>query len=167
MIVNSIMLGEIEVDNNQIIRFEHGMPGFEQLKAFIMIQPEPELPFSYLLSIEEAEVVFLLTNPFVFYPGYDIDLTEQVLEELRIQDENDVQVWSVVTMKDDIRLATLNLLAPVVINTREVNGQQVILHNTPYMTKHPLVVGSMESQSSQTAAGKDSLGNITIDGNGE
>ncbi|MCD9022307.1 flagellar assembly protein FliW [Cohnella silvisoli] len=167
MIVNSVVLGDIEVDDNQVIRFENGMPGFEQLKAFVLVQLEPELPFSYLQSVEEAEVAFLLTDPFTFYPGYDIQLSEQVIEDLRIGDEKDVQVWSVVTMKEDIHSATMNLLAPVIINTKEVNGRQVILQNTKYVTKHPLVAGQSELQSSQTAASKESSGVTTTDGDGE
>lgn len=166
MIVNSVVLGEIEVEDNQVIRFEHGMPGFEQLKAFIMVQPEPELPFSYLQSVEVAEVVFLLTDPFVFYPDYDIQLSEHVIDDLRIEEQQDVQVWSVVTMKDDIKSATMNLLAPVVINAKEANGNQVILQNTSYATKHPLVAGSSESQMSQTAASSESSDSNTTNGDG-
>jgi flagellar assembly factor FliW len=167
MIVNSVVLGEIEVDSNQVIRFEHGMPGFEHLKAFVRLQLEPELPFSYLQSVEEAEVAFLLTDPFVFYPAYVIQLTDQVIDDLHISDEKDVQVWAVVTMNEDIHSATMNLLAPVIINTKEVNGCQVILQNTAYKIKHSLVSESIASQSSQAAVGMESSAKITTDGDGE
>lgn len=167
MIVNSLVLGEVEIEDKQAICFEHGMPGFEQLKTFVLLPIEPGLPFSYLQSLEEAEVAFLLTDPFIFYPTYDIQLSDSVIDELRIVDEKDVQVWAVVTMKEDIRSATMNLLAPIVINMKEASGRQIILQNTEYVTKHLLTAGQAVSDSSEVAASVESSVEITSSRDGE
>jgi len=144
MIVNTALLGEVEVEESKIIRFVQGMPGFEQLKSFILLNPDPELPFSYLQSTDQPEVAFLLTDPFIFFPAYEFQLPDLVVEELGISDEKFVQIWSVVSMKDDVRSATLNLLAPVVINSEQMSGHQVILQNTSYTTKHAIAAQSQE-----------------------
>lgn len=144
MIVNTALLGEIEIEQSKIIRFAQGIPGFEQSKSFIMLNPDPELPFSYLQSTDQPDVAFLLTDPFVFFPAYEFELSDQIVEELGINDEKFVQVWSVVSMKDDVRSATLNLLAPVVINSEQMAGCQVILQKTTYTTKHAIAAQSQE-----------------------
>ncbi|GGF91513.1 flagellar assembly protein FliW [Paenibacillus abyssi] len=168
MIVNSAVLGEVEVRSEDIINFPGGMPGFEQLKSFVLIKPEAELPFSYLQSVEEGDIAFLLTDPFIFYANYEFQLNEHVLEELSIEDPADVLVWSIVTLKEDLQSATLNLLAPVIINTRINTGRQIILQHTSYTTKHALIVEAAEDTNLiQTSAANEPLTDAASSGNGE
>ena len=139
MIVKSKILGNLDVEEVLIYTFEHGIPGFEHLKRYVIVQPDPELPFSYLQSIDDDEVTLLLTNPFLFYGNYDFELNEQIQEELQIEDPSDIAVWSVVSTGSPSEGATLNLLAPIIISAKKMLGRQVILHNTSYRTKHPLI----------------------------
>ena len=44
--------GEMEVDPNKIIEFKEGIPGFEALRKFILIE-DAESKFCYLQSVEE------------------------------------------------------------------------------------------------------------------
>lgn len=139
MLVQSSVLGEIEVDSDKVVRFTHGMPGFEEVRSYVLLQPDPNLPFNYLQSVEHPNVVFLLTDPFIFVRDYDVQLSEEVLNDLMIQNEQEVQVWAIVTLKESIQAATMNLLAPIVVNLRERLGRQIILANAGYSTKHPLM----------------------------
>lgn len=152
MLIKSAVLGQVEIEPDKIVRFTQGMPGFEDTKSFVLLQPDPILPFTYMQSVDRAEVVFLLTDPFVFSPGYDLRLTEDTLEELSIKGEQDVQVWAVVTLKESVTTATMNLLAPVIVNIREKLGRQIVLTNSGYSTRQLL---SPSNRSDDTISAQD------------
>lgn len=65
--VETVLFGEIEIRDDQIIRFPGGIPGFEDHEKFTIIEPDPSVPFSYLQSIEDQELHFILADPFVFF----------------------------------------------------------------------------------------------------
>lgn len=130
--------GEIEIEEKGIVTFPIGIPGFEHLRQFIFLQPDLEIPFSFMQSIEDATLTFIVTNPFAFFPDYVCDLPETVQFELQITTEQDVMIWSVVTIQNSIQDATLNLLAPVVVNKATQLGRQIIINGSKYQTKHKL-----------------------------
>jgi len=131
--------GQIDIEEERVVRFTHGLPGFEELLSFAILGPEEIMPFAYLQSIEEPEISFLVTNPFAFYKDYEFELSETAQAELGVEKEEDLQIWSIVTMHEKLTNATMNLLAPIVINRSKQQGKQVILHNTSYTTKHALI----------------------------
>lgn len=138
MLLESARLGLLEIDEARIIRFPQGIPGFEQYHDYVLLQPDPELPLSYLQCVNEGYVSFIVIDPFLILPSYEFELSDSVKKELQLTDPADVSVLAIVTVLDDIRNATLNLKAPLVINSRERIGKQVILHDSPYETKHPM-----------------------------
>ncbi|HEY0829362.1 MAG TPA: flagellar assembly protein FliW [Bacilli bacterium] len=152
MKLNTLRFGEIETEDEDIIRFPNGIPGFEKLTQFIMIKTDEDLPFSYMQSVDDGDISFIATNPFDFYPNYEFQLSEEVKQELRIQNEEDVMIWSIVSIKEEIVKATLNLLAPVVLNVREGLGKQVILSGTSYQTKHNLISEAALVSTNQSAS---------------
>lgn len=139
MKLTTLRFGDIEVDTEQKIVFAHGIPGFDELRNFVLLQPDPEVPFTFLQSLEDGELSFILTNPFAFYPEYEFVLPDTTKEELNIENESDCSIWSIVSVKESIQDATLNLLAPVIIQDKEKIGKQIILQGTPYRTKHALI----------------------------
>lgn len=139
MLIESKLLGSFEVEQALVYTFSNGIPGFESEKRFVIVQPDPSLPFSYLQSVVHSEIALLLTNPFLFYPNYEFELNEQTQEELEVTDRADVAVWCTVTVSGKLEDATLNLLAPIVVNMKSMLGRQYILHNTDYRTKHSLI----------------------------
>lgn len=146
MKLNTLRFGEIEIDTEQTIVFAHGIPGFDELSKFILLQPDPEVPFTFLQSLENTDLSFILTNPFAFYPEYEFILPEAAKEELEIEKEQDFSIWSIVSIKESIQEATLNLLAPVIIQEKAKLGKQIILQGTPYRTKHALIQGALKEK---------------------
>jgi flagellar assembly factor FliW len=154
IVIESPVLGSIHVEQGDIYSFPHGIPGFEEHKQFVIVQPDPATPFAYLQSTEQSELVLLVTNPFLFYPSYDFEVPDQFAEELRIENREDVAVWCVVTVPEQMEQATVNLLAPILVSVRARVGRQTILTNTVYTTKHAL----FESDKSGDAGGGGNAG---------
>lgn len=129
--------GELNIDEDKIIEFPEGLPGFENEKEFIVINNEDEEnPFQWLQSITNPNLAFVIVDPFSIFPDYDVIIPKSVQEKLKIESERDVAIYAIVVVPKDIRKMTVNLLGPIVINVREKIGKQVILDDARYSTKH-------------------------------
>ncbi|WWB86088.1 flagellar assembly protein FliW [Priestia aryabhattai] len=130
--------GDIEIDNQQTLTFNQGIPGFLEETEFVILPlPEAEA-FQVLQSIQTKELAFIITDPFQFFLDYDFHLEPQEIEKLQLQQAEDAAVYVLLTMSDSVEKITANLQAPVIINTKQQLAKQVILMNTAYETKHRL-----------------------------
>ncbi|AKN33912.1 flagellar assembly protein FliW [Clostridium carboxidivorans P7] len=125
-------------DQNDVIIFKKGIPGFEHLKKFILFSVEENEVFSILHSIDDEAVGFVVISPFFYIKDYEFDLEDEKLKELEIEKEEDVLVLNTVTLSTNISDITINLKAPIVINVKNKTGEQIILDNPNYVIKHLL-----------------------------
>lgn len=121
------------------IQFKKGIPGFENLKNFKILDLEDNKQFKILQSIEEENISFVVTSPFEIYKEYVIDLNDEIIRELEIKNSEDVLVLSIITIGETLEKSTLNLKAPLIINIKNNLGRQLILQSEKYETKHPLM----------------------------
>lgn len=129
--------GEIEIQEQDIINFPEGILGFEEEKQFVIINNEDEYnPFHWLQSVQNPELAFVIINPFFVFPNYDIILPKSAQDKLKIEDEKDVAIYSIVVVPEDMEKMTTNLSGPIVINAEKKLGKQVILDDDRYTTKH-------------------------------
>ncbi len=128
------------------VTFREGLPGFEDKHQFKLEFPEEGSPLCRLQSVEDEELAFILADPFVFYPSYEFQLPERAITELQIQSPEDIMVLVVVNVRDELATAMVNLVAPVVIHMESGQGKQLILTNTEYMTRHPLLANNVEQK---------------------
>ncbi|WP_156172299.1 flagellar assembly protein FliW [Paenibacillus dauci] len=148
--IETIAWGKIEITEEQLYKFEKGIPGFEEEKSFAWIQEE-DSPFSYLQSIRESALSFLLVDPFLFYPEYAFEMPDQDVEELG--DKEQLGVACIVTLHEQIEQSTINLLAPIVMNKATHQARQIVLQDHKYQTKHPLQF-TQENQSTTDKGGQ-------------
>lgn len=137
--------GTVQLSDMAIVSFEHGLPGFEHEKQFALL-PIHDSPFTILQSVQNKDVAFVMIEPFSHFPTYEIELDDTTCEQLKIQKENDVALYVILTVAEPFTNTTANLQAPVVINVHERIGKQVILTNTPYKTKHRLFPETVEAK---------------------
>ncbi|MFJ9463531.1 flagellar assembly protein FliW [Viridibacillus arvi] len=143
MNINTKFLGSVEIKEEDIIKFEEGIPGFEGVGKFIILPLEKESPFAILQSIEQVEVGFVVAFPFLFKKNYAFDLPKSDKVSLKAEVESDIVTYTIVTLKEPFESSTLNLLAPVLINIKEKIGKQIVLQdNEKYALRHP--IGTLE-----------------------
>jgi len=140
MKIQTTRFGELEIADSSVITFNKGIPGFEESKKYVLIPADDkgETPFFFLQSIDREEVNFFLVDPFSFFKEYDVKLEEQMVERLELESPNDALVLTTVTAKGEIKDATTNLKAPLVINNSKQLGMQIVLDNKDYQIKQPL-----------------------------
>ncbi|OPD37856.1 flagellar biosynthesis protein FliW [Clostridium botulinum] len=138
MKLNTKYHGCIKYEEKDVIYFEKGIPGFEELKKFILFPVEDNDVFSVFHSIEKEDMGIIVTSPFSIEKDYEIQLEEEQIKNLKLQDEKDTLVLNTVTLSSDIDKITANLRAPIVINIKEKIGEQIIINSDKYKVKHPL-----------------------------
>lgn len=140
MKIQSERFGEVEVADSSIITFNKGIPGFEEYKKYALLPADEsgETPFFFLQSIEKEVVSFFVVDPFSFFKEYDINLEDQLVERLQLENAADAIVLTTVTVKGEIKDATTNLKAPLIINNNKQLGMQIVLDNKNYQIKQPL-----------------------------
>lgn len=132
-------LGEVEISEQDILTFEHGLLGLEDEKKFVILPIDAELPLAILQSVEQLEIGFVVAYPFAFKKDYSFDISEDDREQLQIEKEEDVLTYSIVTMKETFQESTINLLAPLIINLDKKLGKQIVLQdNKSYSLRYPM-----------------------------
>ena len=138
MKINTKYHGEMELKEEDILLFEKGMPGFPSQTKFVGVPLTDDGLFQVLQSITDADIGFIITDPFFFNKDYDFILDDVVVESLEIQRTEEIKVNVIITPHEPFNESTANLQAPVIMNTSNNKARQVILTNTTYQTKHPL-----------------------------
>src|SRR5579871_6882684 len=105
--------GKVAVDSRQIVTFQSGLIGLPQLKVFALIEDEESMPIRLLQCISVPDFVFVVINPFTVYPGYDIEISDDDAADLGVTSAADVLVLAIVTVPQDTRYVTANLLSPI------------------------------------------------------
>lgn len=129
--------GEIDIEEPGIIEFSEGLPGFSDKKKFVILAPGEEgSPFKWLQSAEDAALAFAVADIFQIKPDYDIEISNDTVEILGINKLEDVLVYSIVVIPEDISEMSMNLKAPVIINKKNMKGMQVVLDTERYGVRH-------------------------------
>ena len=137
--VNTLRFGEIEIDEEKIVHFEVGIPAFEEEHEFVIIPYDEESPYVFLQSLATPDLAFLMTMPFVFFPEYEFELDDESQAKLGIEKQEEMLIYSLLTIPGGkVSDMTANLMAPVVINTTNMQARQIVLDKSRYTTKHRL-----------------------------
>ena len=137
MIIQTKHFGDVEITEEDVLTFEYGIPGFDDLTKFVILgKTDVESPFFWLQSLEDSGVAFVISDPFNYVSDYEAEIDTTMAKFLGIEDENDAIIYNIVTVPEDISKTSINLKAPLVINTKNNKGCQVILENEKYKFKH-------------------------------
>ena len=145
MRIHTVNFGDLDIAEDTIITFDDGLPGFSQLRRFVVLEMEDIKPFHYLQALPDdgtPAIALYLINPFLVDPSYEFRLTDSDMDAIKSTNSAELTIYSVATIPADPREATLNLMAPIVINEKDRRGRQVILHESKYSVRHPLLSGA-------------------------
>jgi flagellar assembly factor FliW len=119
-----------------------GLVGFPEKKRFCIIHHKENSPFFWLQSVDDPALAFVITNPWLFKPDYEVDL-EMASRVMGWDDGGEdipVECHVIVTVpKGSPEKMTANLIGPVIINTKTHEAVQIVLSDESYSHKYPLV----------------------------
>jgi flagellar assembly factor FliW len=133
-------LGEVELDQDRIIEMSSGMIGFPTLSKYALIAfDDDKAPLFYWQCADEPSVCFILMDPALVFPDYEVALSPGEVEDIELESAADGTVYVVVTIPPDPREMTANLMGPLVINQSARKAKQVVLSDPRYSTRHRIL----------------------------
>ena len=118
--VESSRFGTLEIEAGAIIEFPAGLIGLGG-RRWAVVTNDPESAFQWLHSLDDASLALPVTNPWVFFADYAVELSDADSERF---DDADVAVWVTVRAGTELADFSANLRAPIVIANGQ--GYQVI-----------------------------------------
>ena len=122
-------------------RFDFVSPiiGFNDLKQYTIIDYKPDSPFKWLQSVEDMDLAFPITLCSFFGIDYQFDIPDEEAERLEIETADDVFVCNIANIpQSNPHGATINMVAPIVVNIANKKAMQIILKNTDFEVRHRL-----------------------------
>lgn len=121
--------------DDKIIRFSEGMPGFRNLKRFVMSQVPEERPFAWLNALD-SDVRFAVVEAHAWVKDLTLDIDDEVLNSLGSSNPLDYAIYFIVRIikSDEGTSMRANTKAPLVLNIRTLQAKQVLAFD------HPLLV---------------------------
>ena len=138
MKVATKVYGLIDVNERQRISFPFGLLGFESFKEYVLLDAERQ-PFYWLQSLDVEKIAFVLINPFLFRPDFEMNIDNEELLPIGITDPEKALIFSIVTIPADGSPMTANLQGPLVINRDSRLGLQAVLTDSRWKTKHDII----------------------------
>lgn len=120
------LFGDIEIEETGIITFEEGIPGFDDVKKYVLLG-DPEVSIEWLQGIEE-DVTIPIIDPFEVKVDYEFEIPENIEQLLDIKNPDDVIVRTVLVIPENIKEIRTNLQGPIVINKSAKKGKQLLLN---------------------------------------
>ena len=137
--INTTRFGEVEVDNSLLFNFVSPIIGYNDKKQYTLIDYRPDSPFKWLQSMEDMDLAFPVTLCSYFNIDYQFEIPTDKAEKIDLNSVESLISLNIVTIPvNNPKKATINLLAPIIINATNMQGMQLILSNSNYPVKHPL-----------------------------
>lgn len=141
MKLQSPVLGEVDVAEDEVIEFPNGLPGFEACKRFMLAHDAEgkageDRPKVFILqSLDDPEVAFSVVSPDALGVRYEITLSDGEAAQLQIEKPEDVALAVIVRRRADGAEANTpqdtglraNFMGPLLINTAARRGLQKVL----------------------------------------
>jgi flagellar assembly factor FliW len=137
MEVRTTRFGVVQIAEDRVIHFPKGLLGFTSYTRYCLLEPGDDACFFWLQSVDEPSLAFVITDPSLFIPEYSVPIRPEQMTDLKLNKLEDAQVFVIVNKVD----ATLtgNLQGPLIINTLTRTGEQMVLAEKRWTTRHPLV----------------------------
>ena len=120
---HSSRFGRIQVDPSAVIEFPAGLIGLGGAR-YALIATDADAPFAWLHSVDDPDVALPVTNPWLHFGDYSVELSDADTARIGAEDPSEVDVWVTVRTGAEPSDFSCNLRAPIVI--WKGRGHQVI-----------------------------------------
>ena len=149
MQVKTTRFGVVDIADDKVITFPQGLLGFPDHRRYCLLEPGDEACFFWLQSLDEPALAFVVTDPALFFKDYEVPIRAEQAESLDIDKIEDAQVFVIVNKVGE--MLTANLQGPLLINTLNLSGQQLVLADKRWSTRHTLMQVGIEEKQAATA----------------
>ena len=112
----STRFGRFEINDGAALRFPDGVAGLAHLEWFAILKRRADSVFLWLQSLDDPDVALPIVLPWAFHWDYEIELPDADLRSLGVSSADQLSIYCLVDVGDEMRSATVDLAAPLVIN---------------------------------------------------
>ncbi|MEE9542190.1 MAG: flagellar assembly protein FliW [Thermodesulfobacteriota bacterium] len=153
--IETTRFGTVEVPGDKVIKFQEGIPGFEGLKSYVLLDHDSEGLFKWMQSVDDPDIAFLLTLPDVFIPGFALPKKGVQTASIGLKEsEEPVLMVMVCVPVGEADFITLNLKGPIVFNDNNMSAMQCIVDNDDFPCDYKVSI-SRESAEASTEASQN------------
>ena len=137
----SSRIGDVEIAEDNILRFPRGLLGFEGQSEYAVLNlPNEGMErFKLLQNVEDAGVGFIVTEAASAADSIDPNDLQDAYKFCNVRPENALTLLIVSVRKDSdgVELSA-NLRAPVIVDVQRRVGRQHVMSNGRYPIRFPL-----------------------------
>jgi len=134
----SSRFGTVEIAADAVIEFPSGLIGLGGSR-YALVSADTDGAFHWLHSLEDASLALPVTNPWLFFDEYAVELSDDDTERVGSQNPD---VWVTVRAGSSPSDFSANLRAPILI--AQGSGHQVINQAPDAPVRAPLFADSTE-----------------------
>ncbi len=134
MQVNTTRFGSVEVKEEQFINFPWGIPGFEELKQYVLLEYKNG-PFQWLQSVEEPSVAFVVCPP--DFIGIEYRVPASKTGVVSLERKEDLLILNIVSFNRETGSMRFHVRSPLLFNAATRVGYQWTMDHEEL--KHHLV----------------------------
>ncbi len=127
--------GRLDVARDKVICFPNGLLGFPDIKRYILMDYKDTL-LKWLQAVDAKDVAFIVAPTYEFFPGYSIKIDNPTRDSLGMKNEDDVIILAILRVEGEN--VTANLQGPLVINSINKKGIQVVNEDSRFSCRTPL-----------------------------
>jgi flagellar assembly factor FliW len=120
--IESNRFGRLEIADEAVIRFPAGLIGLPGSR-YTLVAREEGAAFVWLHSLEDPALAIPVTNPFRFFPDYEVELSDEEAARIGISDPSEADVWVTVRAGARAEDFSANLLAPILVTSGRIGGR--------------------------------------------
>jgi len=121
--ITTHQFGELTIAPEQIFIFPNGIIGFTHLTEYVLISDDSTAPIQWLIAIEDPTIGLPIINALIidmqYKPALDVDPTQNT-------------VFVVVNLSQG--QISINMKAPIIMNSQTMLGEQIVLSSERYQT---------------------------------
>jgi flagellar assembly factor FliW len=142
-VIETVNFGPIAFEQESVLEFPRGLPGFEECRQFVAIQIPDTAPLLFLQSMEQPSLCFTTMPVLAVDPAYRLHVVPEDLALVDLpagrqpQIGQDVLCVAVLSLRESG--PTANLLAPLVVNLDNRKGVQAVAPESDYSHQFELL----------------------------
>ena len=121
--IESTRFGIIDIPDSGVLEFPHGLIGLTGTR-YALVAKEEDSAFLWLHSVDDPSLALAVTNPFQFFPSYEVLLSDSEATRIGITSPDQADVFVTVRTAPELENFRCNLRAPILVS--EGRGFQVI-----------------------------------------
>jgi flagellar assembly factor FliW len=146
--IDSTRFGALDIPDDAVIEFPNGLIGLGGTR-YSLIAREESAPFLWLHSLDDPSLAIPVTNPWNFFPSFEVEISDSEAERIGVTDPAKAEVLVTVRAGESLDDFSANLRAPILISGGR--GHQVINEAKDTPVRAPLFAEVTEPEAEAVA----------------